>query len=42
VTIKLEDYFPKETTPNWSATIKFSDLINLAEKLLVETFNGMP
>lgn len=40
--IILEDYSPRQTTPNWRATIDFADLVNLAEKLLVETFNGMP
>lgn len=40
--IILEDYYPGQTTPNWRATIDFADLLNLAEKLLVDTFNGMP
>ena len=38
----LRDYYPKRTTPNWSATINFADLLDLTEKLLVVTFNGMP
>jgi hypothetical protein len=40
--IILEDYSPRQSTPNWRATIDFADLVNMAEKLLVETFNGMP
>jgi hypothetical protein len=42
MTITLEDYLPKSTTRTWAATMQAPDLINLAEKLLVETFNGMP
>lgn len=42
MTITLEDYLPKTNTLTWAATMQVPDLINLAERLIVETFNGMP
>jgi hypothetical protein len=40
--ITLEDYDPRTRARTWAATMELPDLINLATKLLVETFNGMP
>lgn len=36
----LEDRYQGQT--NWAAIIGFADLVSLAERLLIETFNGMP
>lgn len=38
--VTLEDYRPNGTQ-SWGANMQLPDLINLAERLLVETFNGM-
>lgn len=43
--IKLEDFDPRRPEgqdKTWEATIELPDLVNLAERLLVETFNGLP
>ncbi len=40
--ITLEDYYPNSNQQTWGATIALPDLVNLAEKLVVEAFNGMP
>ena len=37
----VEDY-RADGTQSWGGTMELSNLMNLAERLLVETFNGMP
>jgi len=38
----LEDHHARTGKKTWGATIDLPDLVNLAEKLMVETFNRMP